>query len=134
MLVAATNEKVSVVAGPAGTGFAAVTINGEPLAVGASTTTATVSRLSTHELILRAGSFVVEVECIDGFVNLRSVSVSTSVKQSQLSAHGLLGQTWNNKRHASTLKVIEGEVDDYVVAEDTVFGTMFVYNKFSVTQ
>jgi len=50
-----------------------------------------------------------------------------------LSSHGLLGQTWQNKRYSSSLKVIQGEVDDYVVADDDIFGTQFLYNQFSLT-
>ena len=131
LMVKATGERVRVVAGSAASGFDSVTVNGQPLAVGASTTSGTVSVVSTHELVLRAGSFEVEVESVDGFVNLRSVA--TTVARSELTAHGLLGQTHSARRHQSTLKVIEGEVDDYSLTEDDVFGSSFMYSRFDAS-
>ena len=131
MLVAATGEAVGAVAGGASAGFTSVTVNGQQLAVGDSTPSRSITRLSTHELVLRAGSFVVEVESVDGFVNLRSVT--TTVPRSQLASHGLLGQTWSSRTHQSTLRVIEGEVDDYVLADGTLFGTSFLYNRYTAS-
>ena len=130
LMTKATGEKVQVIAGSAQQGFESVSVNGQQLAVGESTASNAVSRQSSHELVLRAGSFVVEVESVDGFVNLRSVTAT--VAKSQLASHGLLGQTWSTRRHQSTLKVIEGEVDDYVVAEDHVFGKLFMYNQYEL--
>ena len=128
MMVKATGEKVRAIAGSAAVGFDSVTVDGQQLAVGESTPSGSARLVSSHELLLRAGSFVVEVESVDGFVNLRSVT--TTVAKHRLASHGLLGQTWSSRLHQSTLKVVEGEVDDYVVAEDDVFGTMFVYNQY----
>jgi len=94
-----------------------------------SSSTSVVELLSTHEVRVTGGRFSVEVENVDGFINIRRVEVSGGL--SGLTSHGLLGQTWSTQRHASSLKVIEGEVDDYVVAENDVFGTDFVFNQFT---
>lgn len=83
---------------------------------------------STHEITLSFGAWTIEVENVDMFVNLRSVRVS-SASWSSLASHGLLGQTWSNKKYSGSVTAIEGEVDDYMVAENTVFGNSFIFNK-----
>ena len=130
VLVKATGERVRVMAGNATQGFASVAVDDRQLAVNESTSTGTVALISTHELILTAGSFHIEMESVDGFVNMRRVELT--VPFSQLRSHGLLGQTWSSKRHQSTLKVIEGEVDDYVLLEGDVLGSEFVYSQYGV--
>ena len=129
MRVKQTGEMVRVVAGTASKGFERVEVNGKRLAVGDTTPTSSVQLTSTHELVLTAGSFSIDVECVDGFVNLRSVR--PTVPFGRLRSHGLLGQTWSAQRHQSTLKVVEGEVDDYVLTEDDgLFGTDFMYSRY----
>ena len=135
MKVKQTGEMVRVVAGNASKGFERVEVNGQRLAVHDSTPTNTVRLTSTHELVLTAGSFSIDVECVDGFVNLRSVR--PTVPFGRLRSHGLLGQTWSTTRHQSTLKVVEGEVDEYALTEadeenDGLFGTGFMYNRYDV--
>jgi hypothetical protein len=121
--VAGSNDKVFIGSVTATTGFAAITNNGATVRVGDSTISGSVTVLSTHELRIRAGDLLVVVENIDGFVNLRSVQVTAATMR--LRSHGLLGQTWQNKTYRSSLAVIEGEVDDYAVGENTVFGVQF---------
>jgi len=41
-----------------------------------------------------------------------------------------LGQTHSTKTHRSPLRYIEGDVDDYVIADNDIFGDDFVYNQF----
>ena len=130
VLVKATSETVRAVAGNATVGFASVSVNGVQLAVAESTPTGSVELISTHELRLTAGSYRINMESVDGFVNLRSVELT--VPFASVRSHGLLGQTWSSKLHRSTLKVIEGEVDDYVLAEDDVLGSDFVYSQYDV--
>ena len=76
---------------------------------------------STHELTIKSGLFEVVVENNDGFVNLRSVYVSAA-NWPKLASHGLLGQTWQNKRYGGKIKEIEGDVDDYLIEDDNMFG------------
>jgi len=127
-----TGEAVRALAGNASQGFSLVEVNGAPLTTSGSTATGSVQLLSTHELAITAGSFRIVLESVDSFVNLRSVEPTVPV--AQLHSHGLLGQTWSSARYQSTLKVIEGEVDDYVLADDDIFGTDFPFNQFDTAQ
>jgi len=49
---------------------------------------------------------------------------------SKLHSHGLLGQTHSSKVYSTATRYIEGSVDDYIIADDDIFGTDFVYNQF----
>ena len=88
------------------------------------------------------------LENSDKFINLVSVRV---VNWQQLTTtdqpHGLLGQTWSNgacdadKRRSRRLNkdstmsladVIEGDVDDYALSSEDMFGTDSLYNRFVV--
>jgi len=125
----AGSEQIFIASGPASTGFAAVTVNGKQLSVGASTSF--IQFNSTHEITLSFGAWTIELENSDMFVNLRSVRVASSA-WSSLSSHGLLGQTWANKRYNGKVAAIEGEVDDYMVGENSVFGDSFVFNRYQM--
>jgi hypothetical protein len=116
-----------VKAGSAATGFESVTINGKTINVGESTSI--IAFNSTHELTLSFGEWTVQLENSDMFVNLRSVRVNPQ-SWNKLASHGLLGQTWSNKKYSGSVAAIEGEVDDYLIAEGSVFGDSFVFNKF----
>jgi hypothetical protein len=131
-------SKLQIVSGDATTGFSAITLDGKALTVGSSAQLSfTGSSLSgfisvdnSHELTIHAGHFNLIVESIDGFVNLRQVSVPAA-SWSKLAAHGLLGQTWQNKRYDGKIKEIEGDVDDYLIDNDDMFGDSFLYNRFT---
>jgi len=120
------SDEVFIAAGSAMTGFESVTVNGKQLAVG-DAHESLISYNSTHELTLHFGAWTIEVENSDFFVNLRSVRVA-GTEWSKLRSHGLLGQTWSTKRYQNSVRVIEGEVDDYMIAENSVFGNSFVYS------
>jgi len=122
-------DQIFVSSGPASVGFAAVTVNGKQMAVGESTST--VQFNSTHEITLTFGAWTIELENSDMFINLRSVRVA-STAWSSLSSHGLLGQTWANKRYSGKVAAIEGEVDDYLIGENSVFGDSFVFNRYQI--
>lgn len=120
-------DQVFVASGPASIGFSAITVNGKQMRVGESTNH--VQFNSTHEVTLTFGAWTIELENSDMFINLRSVRVASSA-WSSLSSHGLLGQTWANKRYSGKVAAIEGEVDDYMIGENSVFGDSFVFNRF----
>ena len=128
LMVQGGGERVKVVAGPARVGFSQVEVNGGGVGVGEEV--GSVRVVSSHELVLSVGRWLVEVENVDGFVNLRSVQL-VGGDLSGLESHGLLGQTWRRvKGGRGRVREIEGEVDDYVVAEDSLFGSSFVYNRY----
>lgn len=120
-------DQIFVQSGPAKSGFAIVTVNGKSMKVGEST--GLISFNSTHEVTLTFGAWTVELENSDMFLNLRSVRIAPQA-WSSLSSHGLLGQTWSSKRSNGKVTAIEGEVDDYMVGEDSIFGDSFIFNRF----
>ena len=131
-------SQLHIVSGDAATGFASITLNGRTLAVGekatldfgASGLTGSVTLDNAFELSIHAGHFDLVIENNDGFVNLRHVSVPAA-SWSKLASHGLLGQTWQNKRYSGKIKYIEGDVDDYLIEDDNLFGDAFLYNRFT---
>ena len=129
----AAGDRIHISAGDAATGFAAVTLNSQPVAVGGELRLAEQGGLlrvnSSHELTLAVGAFTIAVESIDGFVNLRSVRVD-SEQWGRLSSHGLLGQTHRNRRYDGKVKEIEGDVDDYALTDNDLFGDSFLFNRF----
>ena len=131
-------DRVHVVAGSAEAGFRAVSVNGKAVQQAGSgalhylnnnVPVGTLVYNNTHEITLVCSYFTLVVENIDGFLNIRSMSVLDGAWQ-RLAAHGLLGQTWQWKRYSGKLKEIEGEVDDYVIANDDMFGDSFLFSRF----
>lgn len=115
LLVKSSSDRIQVTAGPANAGFSFIKCNSCEI-------------LSSHELRLTAGPYVIEVENIDGFINLRSVMVQVPLED--LVSHGLLGQTW---RTLTSNKVIEGTVNDYAIAENDLFSTKYLFNVYSLS-
>jgi hypothetical protein len=119
-------------AGAAERGFSAVLLDGAALAVGASAGQAedefSVDWLSRHQMRVSTADFTLELESSDQFVNI--VSFTARRPLSSISAHGLLGQTASGRVHKSTLRYIEGEVDDYVLNTHSLFATDFTFNRF----
>ena len=134
--------RIRVVAGSAAEGFALVAVDGVAVAVAVGAEGGhLVTRHSTHELTLHLPPFHVDVENIDGFVNLRAVSLFPNwqlPEAAEARPHGLLGQTWSSRQRAgSRFPHIEGDVDDYLlIADDTndptsdLFATAFLYSRF----
>lgn len=122
-------HRALVTAGAATTGFAGITLDGKTLSVGDSYTFGdlAVSVKSTHRVSIQTESFSFELSNSDMFINQ---AVSARVPLSKLSAHGLLGQTHAAKVYPTATRYIEGEVDDYVIADNDIFGTDFAFNKF----
>ena len=80
-----------------------------------------VRRVSSHELDVRVGHFALRLDSIDGFVNIAALELLPAARVSILRSHGLLGQTWSEKRHKGPLPDIEGVVDDYALTDNDVF-------------
>ena len=130
-------SQLLISSGEASQGFASVQLNGKALAVGSTTElsfsdneqSGSVTVMNSHELSIKSGLYELVVENNDGFVNLRSVYVSAA-NWPKLASHGLLGQTWQNKRWGGKIKEIEGDVDDYLIEDDNLFGDNFLDNQF----
>ena len=121
---------VLVVAGGARSGCARVQVDSRALSVGDAASFGSlafsVSRPSSHEVRVHTEQFDLDLTNSDRFLNL---AVRVNVPLSQLTTHGLLGQTHSAATHHS--RPFEGEVDDYSIAGDDIFGGDFVYNQFA---
>ena len=120
-----------IVSGPAKSGFDSITLDGQTLKVGDSLTFGSfaISMESTHHVSIQTENYSFELSNSDNFINQ---AVSNRVALSKLSSHGLLGQTHAAKVYQTATRYIEGEVDDYVIADNDIFGTSFAFNKFQL--
>ena len=136
-LVTSGGDRIRIVPGNAATGFASVTINDVALAVGESDVihfaawkVGNITRRSSHEVVIESGMFRVELENNNEFLNIVSASIVKNTSSKKMIAHGLLGQTWKLKKYSGQIKEIEGEVDDYMIASNDIFGNEFLFNRF----
>jgi len=124
-------DKIHLMTGPAAEGFAMIEVNGHPLEVGETILLAddlgSVSHNTTHLASVQIGVWHFDFENSDRFLNQR---VHVSDVRS-LRSHGLLGQTWNEKTYPNAIKFIQGQVDDYVIRDNDIYGDNFVYNTFN---
>jgi len=124
-------HKLLVEAGPAASGFASITMDNKQLSVGDIITfgSFSIKYRSTHIATITTESFSFELSNSDNFLNQ---AVSNLKPLNKLNSHGLLGQTHAAKVYSTAARYIEGEIDDYVVADNDIFGTDFAYNKFNL--
>lgn len=132
--ITSADEKFAAQSGEAATGFGEIKFNDRELSVGDSIvfSQGSLSVNSTHEITVQLGVFYMEIENVDGFVNLRRVRVEREnwhLLSENNGAHGLLGQTWQNKRYSGKVPEIQGSPDDYVVDEENLFSTEFPYSR-----
>lgn len=111
-------------------GFSSIELNGSQLKLGSSFNDGSlfsVSYNSTHQISVQTEEFTFLFDNSDMFINQ---FVNSRVPLSSVTAHGLFGQTHVQKLYNTALKYIEGDVDDYLILENDLFGVSFVYNKF----
>jgi hypothetical protein len=120
---------ILVSAGSAMEGFSAVQMDGRAIKIGETKTygSFSVSYTATHAVRITTENYSFDLSNSDMFVN-QVVRVKTAL--SQLTSHGLLGQTHSTKVYPTATRYIEGNVDDYIIADDDIFGDDFVYNQF----
>ena len=132
-------DHLNIIAGIATTGFHAVRLNGERVktvkGVEGKGVEVSLQMLSSHSLSLSVDNYCLVVDNSNLFVNLVSIEVVDWQRLASDQPHGLLGQTWKvsqkgRGREVAVPYVVEGDVDDYLIASGAVFGTDFVYNKF----
>jgi hypothetical protein len=118
-----------ITAGPAKKGFAAVQMDGRALKIGDKVTfgTFSVSFVSAYRVTISMEHFAFSLSNSDMFINQ---AVSATVPLDELTSHGLLGQTHSTKVYATATRYLEGNVDDYIIADDDIFGDDFVYNQY----
>ena len=122
-------HRALVVAGSAKRGFASVQMDHQPLSVGdiVSFGDFIVHMQSSHTVAVTTDSFEFHLSNSDLFINQQ---LKARVPLAELRAHGLIGQTRSTKTYPTSVRYIEGNVDDYVIADGDIFGADFVYNRF----
>ena len=120
-----------VQAGSSTAGFSGVQVDGKALKVGDKVTFGdfSVSVISAFTVVVLTESFEFELSNSDMFINQ---ALRLRVPISQLQSHGLIGQTHSTKTYATAIKYIDGEVDDYVIQDNDIFGSDFVFNRFQL--
>ena len=120
-----------IAAGSARAGFELVEVDGELLAVGDEVEYGSFRLLvqSTHRIHVHTDHFEFDLTNSDMFINQ---ALRAKVPLQQLQSHGLIGQTHSSRTYATSIKYIQGEVDDYVILDDDIFGTQFLYNRFQL--
>ena len=95
--------------------------------------------LDPHHLVIRAGLFTLSIDNSDMFINIGEVHVNDwSRLVNKIQSHGILGQTWKllkggKNEKGQEIPEIEGMVDDYLDANNDVWGIDNIYNKFTQT-
>ena len=122
-------HRLLLTSGAADAGFLSVELDDEPLRVGRSFSAdpLSVEYESAYRCVVQTEEFRFVFDNSDGFINQ---AVWPRKPLQQLTAHGLFGQTHSLNRHATPLKFIEGDVDDYVVQDGDIFGHQFRFTQF----
>lgn len=123
-------HKLAIVSGSSTQGFASVTLDGKSLSVNDTIDHGElfdVVYVSSHVVMVNTVDFAFTFENSDMFINQ---GVASHRPLSQLTSHGLFGQTHKRTVYPTKVKYIVGDVDDYMVDENDLFGHSFIYNKF----
>ena len=130
--------------GAAAAGYASVVLDGVAIDVSqphASTTIVSndgsirLTIVDAWRVSITAGNYELQVDSSDHFVNIAAMRVlDWHTLTNTLQPHGLLGQTWRRHPHSAALEVseVEGSVDDYLEADDDMFGANTLYNRFGM--
>jgi len=118
-------------AGSAKKGFSMVQVDGKVIKVGDKVQfgTFSIEVKSTHSVTVNTDNYEFDLSNSDMFINQ---ALRSKVALSKLSSHGLIGQTHSSKTYSNALRYVEGEVDDYVIADNDIFGDDFLFNKFQL--
>lgn len=123
-------HKLAIVSGSSTQGFASVILNGVSMSVNDTIERGELFDVvyeSSHVVKVSTADFAFTFENSDMFINQ---GVTARGPLSQLTSHGLFGQTHNRTVYPTKLKYIVGDVDDYMIDEGELFGSSFLYNKF----
>ena len=122
-------QRVELIAGSHLDGFHGVLVNGEPVAVDSQLVLdgVTVEFSHSHQVRVTTELFAFTFDNSDLFINQE---VRPLVPVHTLTTHGLLGQTHSPRRGRGAARIIEGEVDDFVIADNDLFGSSFIHNQF----
>lgn len=130
------DERVLIVPGDCVDGITSVTVNGKAISIGDvhhfdGPNNQVLSYTDAHTLHIALTELDLTLENSDHFFN-QQVSL-TPAGQRTHRMHGLLGQTWSTKTYrdeAGQKHYIEGHPNDYLIQDDDIFGTDFIFNMF----
>jgi len=137
----AGGDKLELHSGTCQKGIKSITLNGHKMKVGERKMLSQVPESGITQQVYFKDIFTVEVRLAEVTLHLTNSDnffnqevALTTYGEEKLSTHGLLGQTWNKKTYVvdGVRRVIEGVPTDYLVQEEELFGTNFIYNRFNV--
>jgi len=139
------NDKIHVRAGTAKKGLS-VSVNGQKLASGKqSVKLGSVELVNHRRVVINTPIMTIQLTNSDKFLNQESqlhdqklLTLGAERRaladgesfHTEVPLHGLQGQTWRNVEYPSGLEY-EGSISDYHVQDGNLFGSNFVFNKFS---
>ena len=144
------DQQLEVTAGSGKQGLQSVVLNGRELTLiagekiiagEAGTDSAlSITILDSHSLLLETGNYAIQLDNSDLFLNLAQLRVLDWSRLTRTDQpHGLLGQSWTRRSRAGKVNrdglvgvsaVVQGDVDEYVIADDSMLGTDFMYSRF----
>ena len=129
VLVDGVRHSALITAGTAKQGFASVHVDSQTLRIGDKVAYGEFSVVmqSSHLLSIYTESFEFQLTNADLFI---AQKLRSRIALSELKAHGLIGQTHSTVTYPTSLRYIEGDVDDYLIGDNDIFGTDFVFNRF----
>jgi len=104
-------------------------VDGREIGIGESVTFGSfaITVKTSHLVLVSTEHFEFDLTNSDMFINQ---AVRSKVPVSRLESHGLLGQTHSPKIYPTSLRYIDGTVDDYAISDNDIFGADFVFNQF----
>lgn len=125
-LQTADGDRLLITAGSHKDGFT-MTLNDQPLSSSVSRAGLSVAVDNSFRVLIEAGLYRMAIENSDMFLNIAGIEVTDWQQlKATVQPHGLLGQTWRGRRSVA----VEGSVDDYAEADNSMFGNAFLFNKF----
>jgi len=134
-------DKIEIQAGDCQRGIQYIKVNdkllvtGEKMLIGAGAqldSSQSIHFVDAHHATLSFGEVVIQLANSESFFN-QKVSLTAYGQKTKENIHGLLGQTWRPssfRGEDGSRQVIQGSSADYMIQDDDLFGTDFVYNKF----
>ena len=125
-------HRLTVTAGPHDRGFSRVELDGRELTVGASVSLGSLSitYAASHRLAVSTEQLGFVFHNSDGFINQEVAALQPLQALRAAGMHGLLGQTHSSRRFNTPLRVVEGQVDEYLVPDRQLHSTDFLYSRF----
>lgn len=130
-LQTATGDHIYVEAGPYNVGFKNVSVNGEPVKIGASALDYSVQHSHSHIVTVRLAQFTFTFTNSDDFLN-QQVSLNDPSSIDSVQAHGLIGQTVSGKEYKGKFTYIQGTPTDYMLDDEpeALWSTQYKFNLF----